>query len=215
MLCSNGFIIANTKMIKIRRLFFALSLLCLVLASCGTKKTCHYDRFGGGINSGKQIVSIDNRVEISSLATKDKKQNQYFQSVETCAAAKEFAGSEPAGRCLQCLDKSRFMREGFKVVLKANANINPGTNIAKLKKAVQDVFKDGGDKSKNWARILANFALLLLLLGVLSLILFTSESDFTGVGLLVLFWFLALVLLITALVLSITGQRKTKKSRAR
>ncbi|MBM3920846.1 MAG: hypothetical protein FJ347_06415 [Sphingomonadales bacterium] len=57
-------------------------------------------------------------------------------------------------------------------------------------------------------------ALILLLLGLISLLLFSSESDFTGIALLLLFWLLAVVLLLTALVLGIIGRSKKKGSMA-
>jgi hypothetical protein len=53
-----------------------------------------------------------------------------------------------------------------------------------------------------------------LLLGLVSLLLFSSESDVTGIALLVLFWLLALVMLLTALVLSLIGSSKRKKRMA-
>ena len=142
-----------------------------------------------------------------------KKQNERILKGEPYEVAEVFPDSKFAGMNLHNLQQISLM-VGDKEALQVFRKISTGINITKLKKSIQEQPKGKGDKSKKWARILANSALILLLLGLVSLLLFSSESDFTGIALLVLFWLLALVAFVVALVLIIIGKSKSRGATA-
>jgi hypothetical protein len=213
MLSPNTCIIVNIKMIKLRKLFILFSLFFSVLTSCGVRKPYPYDRFGGGISLGKTIRYEVDKVAENPQDNEIKNQNEPILNGEPHEVAEVFPDSKFAGMNLHILQQNSLMG-GDKEALQVFRKISTGINITKLKKSISEQSKEEGDKSKKWARILANSALILLLLGLVSLLLFSSESDVTGIALLVLFWLLALVLLLTALVLSIIGSSKRKKRMA-
>jgi hypothetical protein len=213
MLLPNICIIVNKKMIKLRKLFIFLSLFFYVLASCGVRKPYPCDRFGGGVNSGMLMRGEVDKVAESSIFEENKKQNKKFQSREIYGTAEVSIDSGISGKYWENLKSGNLIGVDKKVLMVLH-NFSTGKNIAKLQKAIQEQPKGKGDKSKKWARILANSALILLLLGLVSLLLFSSESDFTGIALLVLFWLLALVAFVVALVLIIIGKSKSRGATA-
>ena len=190
---------------------FILTMLAFWMGSCGIKRTYRYDRFCGGISSGKPRLYKDEKVAERLVDKGIKKQNDRILKGEPYDVAEVFPDSKFAGMNLHNLQQNSLMG-GDKEALQVFRKISTGINITKLKKAIQEQPKGKGDKSKKWARILANSALIFLLLGLVSLLLFSSESDVTGIALLLLFWLLALVLLLTALVLSIIGSGKRKNA---
>lgn len=200
-------------MIKLRRLFILLSFIFFILTSCVIKKPYPYDRFGGGISSGKPRLCKVDKVAESSIFEENKQQNKTFQSREIYGTAEVSSDSGISGKYWENLKSSNLMVVD-KQALAVFRNFSTGKKITELKKLLLEQPKAEGDKSKKWARILANSALILLLLGLISLLLFSSESDFTGIALLLLFWLLAVVLLLTALVLGIIGRSKKKGSMA-
>ena len=211
MLSPNTCIIVNIKMIKLRKIFILLSFISFILTSCVIKKPCSYDRFGGGVSLGKPIRCEVDKVAESLVDKGIKKQNERILKGEPYEVAEVFPDSKFAGMNLHNLQQNSLM-SGDKEALQVFRKISAGKKISKLKKSISEQSKEEGDTSKKWARILANSALILLLLGLVSLLLFSSESDFTGIALLLLFWLLALVLLLTALVLSIIGSGKRKNA---
>ena len=183
------------------------------MGSCGIKRNYRYDRFCGGISSGKPRLYKDEKVAESLVDKGIKKQNDRILKGEPYEVAEVFPDSKFAGMNLHNLQQNSLM-SGDKKVLHVFGKISAGKKSSKLKKSIQEQPKGKGDKSKKWARILANSALIFLLLGLVSLLLFSSESDVTGIALLLLFWLLALVAFVVALVLIVIGKSKSQGATA-